>query len=98
MAPSLRGRTNTFTKILCVRMGTDRYITELLLDSNVLPKKGFPVMFHGIKGAEKRTRRSPSYFNIIEASVVRNYCVALTDDPEQRICECHVSLSFPVIF
>lgn len=42
-------------------------------------------MFHGIKGAEKRTRRSPSYFNILEASVVRNYCVALTQDPELRI-------------
>lgn len=42
-------------------------------------------MFHGIKGTEKRTKRSPSYFNIIEASVVRNYCVALTEDPELRI-------------
>jgi helicase MOV-10 len=68
-----------------MRAHGDPDVTHLMLQSSVLPKKGFPVMFHGIKGTEKRTRRSPSYFNILEASVVRNYCVALTEDPELRI-------------
>jgi helicase MOV-10 len=66
----------------------DANVTHLLVDSGVLPKKGFPIVFHGIKGREKRTKRSPSYYNIYEASVVRNYCEALTSDPERMICEC----------
>jgi helicase MOV-10 len=66
----------------------DRDVTHLLVDSGVLQEKGFPIVFHGIKGREKRTKKSPSYYNINEASVVRDYCVALTSDPERRICEC----------
>ena len=71
-----------------MRASGDMDVTHLLVDSVVLPQKGFPIVFHGIKGSEKRTRLSPSYFNIYEASVVRNYCVALTSDPERMICEC----------
>ena len=44
------------------------YITYDLVLSDVLPKKGFPVVFHGVKGKEERIRSSPSYFNILEAS------------------------------
>ena len=65
-------------------------VTHHLVDSGVLQKKGFPIVFHGIKGREKRTRQSPSYYNIYEASVVRDYCVKLTSDPERMICECGV--------
>lgn len=63
----------------------DEAVTHRLVDSGVLQKKGFPIVFHGIKGLEKRTRQSPSRYNIYEASVVRNYCVALTSDPERMI-------------
>jgi helicase MOV-10 len=63
------------------------YITYHLTLSDVLPKKGFPVVFHGVKGSEQHARWSPSYFNIIEASIVRDYCVKLTRDPERKICE-----------
>ena len=71
-----------------MRANGDRDVTHHLVDSAVLPKKGFPIVFHGIKGREKRTKQSPSYFNIYEASVVRNYCVELTSDPERMICKC----------
>ncbi|KAH9059532.1 P-loop containing nucleoside triphosphate hydrolase protein [Lactarius vividus] len=60
-------------------------VARLLLQSDVLPKKGFPVVFHGIKGLELRTKDSPSYFNIHEASVVRDYCLRLTEDREHKI-------------
>jgi len=63
------------------------YITYHLVDSGVLPKKGFPVAFHGVKGSEQRTKRSLSYSNVLEASIVRNYCVKLIGDPERKICE-----------
>lgn len=60
-------------------------VSGLLLQSDVLRKKGFPVVFHGIKGQERRTRHSPSYLNISEASVVREYCQKLTQDREHKI-------------
>ena len=67
----------------------NQYITYDLVLSDVLPKKGFPVVFHGVKGKEEHIRSSPSYFNILEASIVRDYCVKLTSDPERPIGECH---------
>ncbi|KAH9059530.1 P-loop containing nucleoside triphosphate hydrolase protein [Lactarius vividus] len=60
-------------------------VSRLLLHSSVLPKKGFPVVFHSIKGRELRTRQSPSYYNVLEASVVRDYCQKLTQDRECKI-------------
>jgi helicase MOV-10 len=67
-------------------------ISDLLLQSGVLPKKGFPVVFHGIKGRELRAQHSPSYLNVHEASVVRDYCQKLTQDRERKIGECWASL------
>jgi helicase MOV-10 len=78
-------------------------VSHLLLQSSVLPKRGFPVVFHGLKGSERRTRYSPSYFNILEASVVRDYCQKLTQDREHKICESLIvfditaDLSTPVV-
>ena len=62
-------------------------VARLLLQSDVLLKKGFPIVFHGIKGSERRERRSPSYLNVHEASVVRDYCLRLIEDREHKICE-----------
>ena len=63
-------------------------VAHVLLDSKVLLKKGFPIVFHGVKGREKRSKHSPSLFNVHEASIVRDYCQKLTTDPECKICEC----------
>jgi len=71
-----------------MRYGRNLFITHDLIHSDVLPKKGFPVIFHGVRGKEERMKSSPSYFNILEASVVRDYCVKLTGDPDRKIGEC----------
>src|SRR5712672_1052595 len=71
------------------------YITYDLVHSDVLPKKGFPVVFHGVRGSEEHSKWSPSAFNILEASIVRDYCVKLTADPERKTCECEVRLVVP---
>ena len=65
-------------------------ITCNLVYSDVLPKKGFPVMFHGVKNSEQRMKSSPSSFNVLEASIIRNYCVRLIGDSERKICECRI--------
>ncbi|KAH9000980.1 P-loop containing nucleoside triphosphate hydrolase protein [Lactarius hatsudake] len=70
-------------------------VSRLLLQSDVLPKKGFPLVFHGIKGQERRTRHSPSYLNILEASVVRDYCQKLTQDNEHKIYEQEIGVIAP---
>jgi helicase MOV-10 len=62
-------------------------VTRLFLQSDVLAKKDFPIVFHGIKGRELRGKHSPSYLNIHEASVVRDYCQRLIGDKERKICE-----------
>jgi helicase MOV-10 len=63
------------------------YITFHLVNSDVLPKRGFPVIFHGIRGNQELTKSSPSYFNVLEASTIRNYCVKLINDTDRNICE-----------
>ncbi|KAH9041520.1 P-loop containing nucleoside triphosphate hydrolase protein, partial [Lactarius deliciosus] len=60
-------------------------VSHFLLQSDVLPKQGFPVVFHGIKGRELRAQHSPSFLNVHEASVVRDYCQRLTQDREHKI-------------
>ncbi|KAH9005655.1 P-loop containing nucleoside triphosphate hydrolase protein [Lactarius hatsudake] len=70
-------------------------ISRLLLHSSVLPKKGFPVVFHSIKGRELRTRQSPSYLNVLEASLVRDYCQKLTKDRECKISAGDIGVVAP---
>lgn len=38
-----------------------------------LPNTGFPVIFHGVIGDDKREANSPSFFNIAEVEVMRMY-------------------------
>jgi len=73
------------------------YITYHLVLSDMLPKKGFPVVFHGVKASEQHAKRSPSYLNIIEASVVRDYCVKLIGDRERKICKNKAFLILPAL-
>ena len=82
----LHGQTGTFMRIGCGDYGNS-YITYHLVLSDVLPRKDFPVVFHGVKGSEQHETWSPPYFNIIEASIVRDYCVKLIGDRERKICK-----------
>ncbi|NWY72159.1 SDE3 helicase, partial [Erithacus rubecula] len=38
-----------------------------------LPKKGFPIIFHGVCGEDQREARSPSFFNTAEIEVLVHY-------------------------
>jgi len=46
---------------------------ESLCQWEDLPKKGFPIIFHGVVGKDEREERSPSFFNVDEISVVKGY-------------------------
>ena len=64
------------------------YITYDLIHSAALPKKGFPVVFHAIKGSEQCAESSPSHFDVLEASIARDYCVKLVGDPLRKTSGC----------
>ncbi|XP_051949735.1 putative helicase mov-10-B.2 isoform X2 [Xyrauchen texanus] len=38
-----------------------------------LPKKGFPVIFHGVPGKDERESNSPSFFNTFEIIIIIDY-------------------------
>uniref|UniRef100_A0A673H768 RNA helicase n=1 Tax=Sinocyclocheilus rhinocerous TaxID=307959 RepID=A0A673H768_9TELE len=38
-----------------------------------LPKRGFPVIFHGVPGKDERESNSPSFFNIYEIEIIVGY-------------------------
>ncbi|KAK7162511.1 hypothetical protein R3I93_006737 [Phoxinus phoxinus] len=60
---------------LCVR--SQRAVVDALCHWNRLPTKGFPFIFHGVRGTEMREGSNPSWFNPAEAVQVMMYCCQL---------------------
>ena len=48
-----------------------------------MPKSGFPMIFHGVVGEDKREDRSPSFFNAEEAVIVVNYLEKLLTNKQK---------------
>ncbi|XP_070766761.1 putative helicase mov-10-B.1 [Enoplosus armatus] len=44
-----------------------------------LPKKGFPMIFHGVAGTDEREASSPSVYNMAEVEVLKEYLKSLVD-------------------
>ncbi|XP_054473304.1 putative helicase mov-10-B.1 [Anoplopoma fimbria] len=44
-----------------------------------LPKKGFPLIFHGVMGKDEREANSPSFFNVSEIEVLVDYLTKLIE-------------------
>ncbi|KAF7318307.1 RNA helicase [Mycena chlorophos] len=63
----------------------DRKVTELYANSPLLPKRGFPIIFHSLAGKDDREASSPSFFNIDEASQVRTYVEILRGDSKHGV-------------
>jgi helicase MOV-10 len=65
----------------------DVTITHSLLRAECLPKKGFPIIFHSITGKDMREASSPSFFNVDEASLVKNYVLRLRETKGPKLGE-----------
>ncbi|KAM9369400.1 LOW QUALITY PROTEIN: helicase MOV-10 [Phaethornis superciliosus] len=48
-------------------------IRSLYCTWDELPKKGFPIIFHGVRGEDRREAKSPSFFNTSEIEVLVDY-------------------------
>jgi helicase MOV-10 len=55
--------------------------------SDCVIKAGFPVVFHSIIGKDVREARSPSFFNVEEASLVKQYVDRLKTDKRLQLGE-----------
>uniref|UniRef100_A0A8D3C2Z9 RNA helicase Mov10l1 n=1 Tax=Scophthalmus maximus TaxID=52904 RepID=A0A8D3C2Z9_SCOMX len=55
-----------------------RAIADSLCQWKNLPKKGFPLLFHGVRGTEMREGNNPSWFNPVEAVQAMLYCCQLS--------------------
>ncbi|XP_030585585.1 putative helicase mov-10-B.1 [Archocentrus centrarchus] len=51
----------------------DQWEREAYCKWEYLPKKGFPVIFHGVMGKDEREANSPSFFNVSEIEVLIDY-------------------------
>ncbi|XP_071350088.1 RNA helicase Mov10l1 isoform X2 [Trachinotus anak] len=60
---------------LCFK--ASRAVVDSLCQWKNLPKKGFPLLFHGVRGTEMREGKNPSWFNPGEAVQVMLYCCQL---------------------
>ena len=65
----------------------DRALVHSLDNYEELPKKQFPIIFHGIIGKDEREASSPSFFNIDEATQVKKYVISLLGNRKNRISE-----------
>lgn len=65
----------------------DRKVIDAYIGSTFLPNRRFPIVFHASTGQDDREASSPSFFNAIEALLIKQYVEALKANRTVRICE-----------
>ncbi|NXA75521.1 SDE3 helicase, partial [Thryothorus ludovicianus] len=71
---------------LKVCRSNDLDIQNLYCTWEELPKKGFPIIFHGVCGEDQREARSPSFFNTAEIEVLVHYLKRLLQSRGRGSC------------
>lgn len=69
---------------VCKSDGLD--IRNLYCTWEELPKKGFPIIFHGVRGEDQREAESPSFFNTAEIEVLVHYLKKLLQSQGKGSC------------
>ncbi|KFV98118.1 Putative helicase Mov10l1, partial [Eurypyga helias] len=73
----------------------DTSVVTSLLHWRKLPRKGFPLIFHGIRGSETREGHSPSWFNPTEAVQVMQYCSHLAKNENTAVSVTDIGVITP---
>ncbi|XP_019329594.1 PREDICTED: RNA helicase Mov10l1 [Aptenodytes forsteri] len=73
----------------------DTSVVTSLLHWGKLPRKGFPLIFHGIRGNERRESHSPSWFNPTEAVQVMQYCCHLAKNENTAVSVTDIGVITP---
>ncbi|KAF9520564.1 hypothetical protein BS47DRAFT_1387180 [Hydnum rufescens UP504] len=56
---------------------------------------GFPIIFHAVNGEDHREEKSPSWFNPIEVTVVKQYVQALRENQKLRLTDNDIGVITP---
>ncbi|XP_072829885.1 RNA helicase Mov10l1 isoform X2 [Vicugna pacos] len=73
----------------------DPTVVTSLLGWEKLPRKGFPLVFHGVRGSEAREGRSPSWFNPAEAVQAMRYCCLLARSVSSQVSASDIGVITP---
>ncbi|XP_048791082.1 RNA helicase Mov10l1 isoform X1 [Lagopus muta] len=73
----------------------DAAVVTSLLHWEKLPRKGFPLIFHGVRGKETREGHSPSWFNPTEAVQVMQYCCHLAKNESIAVSVADIGVITP---
>ncbi|XP_053775794.1 RNA helicase Mov10l1 [Desmodus rotundus] len=73
----------------------DPKVAASLLGWEKLPRKGFPLIFHGVRGSEAREGRSPSWFNPAEAVQVLRYSCLLARSLSSQVSAQDIGVITP---
>ncbi|KAK0442815.1 P-loop containing nucleoside triphosphate hydrolase protein [Desarmillaria tabescens] len=71
----------------------DPRLTRSMEIGTTFRRRSFPIIFHAVVGQDQREEESPSYFNINEATIVKNYCSRLV--AEKGIRADHIAVITP---
>jgi superfamily I DNA and/or RNA helicase len=64
----------------------DVFCTHAYQSWEHLPKEGFPIIFHGVEGEDRREGNSTSWFNSEEATIVKHYVELLVKGTRTNRC------------
>ncbi|NXG43462.1 M10L1 helicase, partial [Psilopogon haemacephalus] len=73
----------------------DNSVVTSMLHWSKLPRKGFPLIFHGIRGSETREGHSASWFNATEAVQVMRYCCQLAKNENTAVTTADIGVITP---
>ncbi|KAF7971347.1 hypothetical protein HWV62_21363 [Athelia sp. TMB] len=66
-----------------------------MIGSPQLVSDTFPIVFHAVSGKDDREAASPSFFNIDEATLVKNYVQSLRSDRHFRVTDQDIGIITP---
>ncbi|KAK7047869.1 hypothetical protein VNI00_006197 [Paramarasmius palmivorus] len=70
-------------------------VIDFYLNSKHLVSPKYPIVFHSVKGKDDREASSPSFFNIDEATIVKNMVKDLLEDRTKRIAAADIGVIAP---
>jgi superfamily I DNA and/or RNA helicase len=73
----------------------DKDYTSSLAQWEDLPAKGVPLIFHGVEGKDTREANSPSWFNVAEIEVVRDYVKLLLSTRRNPVKASEIGIIAP---
>ncbi|KAF7796423.1 hypothetical protein EIP86_007600 [Pleurotus ostreatoroseus] len=73
----------------------EQKVINAYIGSTLLPNRRFPIIFHVSTGQDDREASSPSFFNAIEALIVKEYIQTLKADRNVRTTDSEIGVITP---